>query len=56
MKDLKPFLVAAGIAVAAALALIPEHGEINWRSVGLGAGKAFLAAAGIAVYTRNAKE
>jgi hypothetical protein len=47
MKSYLPFLYAAGVGLATALALIPATGEVNWRLVGVEGGKAILYALGI---------
>jgi hypothetical protein len=47
MNELKVYLYALGVGIATSLALIPDSGDINWRSVGVAGAKAVLYSLGI---------
>lgn len=51
---IKHVLVALGVGVLAACALIPATGEINWRSAAVAGVQAFLTAMGVGAYVRKA--
>lgn len=55
-KTVKHVLWAIGGGVAAALALIPATGEINWRIVGVAFGTVTLSALGVGVSARRDKD
>ena len=44
---LRHALIALGAGAAAAIALIPATGDINWRAVAVSAGQAILTSLGV---------